>query len=221
MTQLMTLDQALDLVKDGDTIMVGGFLGVGTPELLIDGLVARGTKDLTLICNDSGFPEIGVGKLVMTGQFKKIIASHIGTNKETGRQMMAGETEVVLVPQGTLVEQIRSAAYGLGGVLTRTGLGTAVEAGKDIITVDGVQYLLEKPLHADVALLFANKVDKYGNMVYHGSTRNFNHVMAGAADISIVQADEIVEIGELDQNSVHTPGVFVTHIVDGGTSHER
>lgn len=221
MNKQISLDQALDLIKDGDVLMIGGFLGVGTPELLIDGLVARGTKDLTLICNDSGFPEIGVGKLVMTKQFKKIIVSHIGTNKETGRQMMAGETEVVLVPQGTLVEQIRSAAYGLGGVLTRTGLGTAVEEGKDIITVDGVEYLLEKPLHADVALLFANKVDKYGNMVYHGSTRNFNHVMAGAAAISIVQADEIVEIGELDQNSVHTPGVFVTHIVDGGTSHER
>lgn len=216
MNKVISLEQAVSLVKDGDVVMIGGFLGVGTPERIIDALVAKGTKDLTLICNDSGFVDKGVGKLVVNKQFKKIIASHIGTNKETGRQMIAGETEVVLVPQGTLIEQVRAGGYGLGGVLTATGLGTKVEEGKDKVVVDGKEYLLEKPLRANVALLFANKVDKYGNMTFHGSTRNFNNMMAAAADITIVEACEVVEIGELDPDTVHTPGVFVNHIVDGG-----
>jgi acetate CoA/acetoacetate CoA-transferase alpha subunit len=216
MNKVISISDAINKVKDGDVIMIGGFLGVGAPELLIDALVESGKKELTLICNDSGFIDKGPGKLVVTKQFKKIIASHIGTNKETGRQMLAGETEVVLVPQGTLVEQIRCAGFGLGGVLTATGLGTEVEKGKDKILVDGKEYLVEKPLKADIALIFANTVDKYGNMNFHGSTRNFNHMMASAADITIVQADKIVEIGELDPDTVHTPGVFVNYIVDGG-----
>lgn len=216
MNKIIGIEEAVAKVKDGDVVMIGGFLGVGSPEKLIDALVAKGTKDLTLICNDSGFVDKGVGKLVVTKQFKKVIASHIGTNKETGRQMMEGETEVVLVPQGTLVEQIRAAGYGLGGFLTHTGVGTKVAEGKQLITLNGKEYLLEEPLHANVALIFANTADKAGNLNYHGSTRNFNPIMASAADITIVEALKIVEVGEMDPDSVHVPGVFVNYIVDGG-----
>ena len=216
MNKTIDIQKAVDMIKDGDTIMIGGFLAVGAPLKLIDAMVKKGLKDLTLITNDSAFMDKGVGKMIVNKQIKKIITSHIGTNKETGRQMMAGETEVVLVPQGTLVEQIRAGGYGLGSVLTATGLGTEVEKGKEKIAVDGKEYLLEKPLKADVALIFGNKVDEYGNIHYYGSTRNFNNMMASAADLTIVEAVDIVKIGDLDPNSVHTPGVFVDYIVDGG-----
>jgi len=218
MDKLISLEKAVSLVKDGDTVMVGGFMANGTPEKLLDALLAAGTKNLTLICNDTAMPDKGVGKLVVNKQFRKIIATHVGLNKETGRQMSAGETEVDLVPQGTLAERIRAAGFGLGGILTPTGLGTLVEEGKEKITVDGKEYLLEKPLFADVALLYARKVDKSGNMVYKGSENNFNNVMAAAAKITIVEAGELVDAGELDPNAVATPGVFVNHIFDGGAS---
>lgn len=216
MSKLISLNEAASKIKDGDIIMIGGFLGVGCPEKIIDALCASGAKDLTLICNDSGFIDKGPGKLVVNKQFKKIIASHIGTNKETGRQMLAGETEVVLTPQGTLIEQIRCAGFGLGGVLTKTGLGTEVEKGKQKVVVDGEEFLLEKPLKADVAIVFANRVDHFGNMNFHGATRNFNEIMATAADLTIVEAGELVEVGELHPDHVHTPGIFIDYIVDGG-----
>ena len=216
MNKVISMAQAISLIKDGDTVMIGGFMANGSPEKLIDALVAAGTKNLTLICNDSGLPDKGAGKLVVSKQFSKIIASHVGLNKETGRQMSVGETQVELVPQGTLVEQIRAAGYGLGGVLTATGIGTLVEEGKQKVTVDGKEYLLEKPLRADIALLYAAQVDKAGNMKYKGSENNFNHVMASAAKITIVEAAQLVEIGEIDPNAVGTPGVFVNYIVDGG-----
>ena len=216
MSKVISIEQAAALVKDGDTIMVGGFMADGTPERLMDALVAKGVKDLTIICNDTGFVDKGVGKLVVNKQFRKIIASHVGLNRETGRQMSAGETEVDLVPQGTLAERVRAAGYGLGGILTPTGLGTLIEEGKEKITVGGKTYLLELPLHADVALLYAHKVDKAGNMVYKGSGNNFNNIMAPAAKVTVVEATEIVEIGELDPNAVVTPGIFVNHIVKGG-----
>ena len=215
MNKQISIEEAVSKIKDGDTIMVGGFLAVGTPESLIDALVEKGVKDLTLICNDTGFVDKGVGKLVVNKQFKKIIASHIGTNRETGRQMVEGETEVVLTPQGTLVEQIRAGGNGLGGILVKTGLGTDIQKGKEVITVDGEDYLLEKPMRADVALLFANKADEQGNLWYHGTTRNFNTVMATAADWVVVEADEIVPVGELAPNDVVVPGVFVHNIVQG------
>ncbi|HNZ14836.1 MAG TPA: CoA transferase subunit A [Anaerolineaceae bacterium] len=215
MNKRITIEEAVSKIKDGDTIMVGGFLAVGTPESLIDALVAKGVKDLTLICNDTGFVDRGVGKMVVNKQFKKIIASHIGTNRETGRQMVAGETEVILTPQGTLVEQIRAGGNGMGGFLVKTGLGTEVQKGKQIINVDGEDYLLEKPMRADVAILFANKADENGNLWYHGTTRNFNTVMATAADWVVVEADEIVPFGELSPNEVVVPGVFVHNIVQG------
>jgi len=219
MNKIISIEDAVSKIKDNDVVLMGGFLGVGSAHKCIDELVRQQTKGLTLVCNDSGFPDIGVGKLVMSKQFSKVIASHIGTNKETGRQMMEGETEVELVPQGTLVEQIRAAGYGLGGVLTKTGLGTKVEEGKQTIVVDGETYLLEKPLRGNVALIYANKVDKFGNMVFHGAARNFNTIMASAADIVIVEADEIVEVGELDPDFIHCPGIFVDYIVDGGATH--
>ncbi|MCL2557864.1 MAG: CoA transferase subunit A [Treponema sp.] len=218
MDKVITLEQAISLIKEGDTVMVGGFMANGTPVKLLDALLASGVKNLTLICNDTATPENGVGRLVVNKQFKKIIATHIGLNKETGRQMSAGETEVELVPQGTLAERIRAAGFGLGGILTPTGLGTLVEDGKQKITVDGKEYLLEKPLFADVALLYGRKVDKAGNMAYKGSENNFNNVMASAAKITIVEADELVEIGGIDPNAVGTPGVFVNYIFDGGAN---
>jgi acetate CoA/acetoacetate CoA-transferase alpha subunit len=218
MNKLISIDEAVDMIKDGMTIMVGGFLGCGNPHKIIDKLVEKNVKDLTLICNDSSFPDYGVGKLVVNHQIKKLIASHVGTNPETGRQMNAGEMEVVLVPQGTLAEQVRAGGAGLGGILTPTGVGTVIEEGKEKITVDGVEYLLEKPLKADVALIAGQKVDKFGNIVYFGATRNFNTIMATAADIVIVEADEVVEVGDLDPNDVVTSGIFVDYIVDGGAN---
>ena len=216
MHKRVSIEEAIEKIEDGMTIMVGGFLGCGNPHRLIEALAAKGTKDLTLICNDTSFPEYGVGKLVVNKQFKKIIASHVGTNPETGRQMNEKETEVVLVPQGTLAEQVRAGGAGLGGILTPTGVGTVVEEGKEKLTVDGVEYLLEKPLRADVALIAAQKADEYGNLVYFGATRNFNNLMATAAETVIVEVDEVVKVGELDPNEVVTPGIFVSHIVNGG-----
>lgn len=213
MNKIISIEQAVDKIQDGMTVMIGGFLAVGTPELLIDALVKKGVKNLTIIANDTGYPDRGIGKLIVNKQAKKTIASHVGTNPETGRQMNEGEMEVILVPQGTLAEQIRCGGAGLGGFLTPTGLGTIVENGKEIVTVDGVQYLLEKPLKADIALLLGSKVDKKGNIYYNEATRNFNPMMATAAETVIVQAEELVEVGEIDPNCVMTPHIFVDYIV--------
>ena len=215
MNKLISIDDAVNMIQDGMTIMFGGFLGVKNPFRMVDALVEKGVKDITLIANDTSFPEIGIGKLIVNKQVKKLIASHIGTNKETGNQMNSGELKVELVPQGTLAERIRAAGAGLGGVLTPTGLGTVVAEGKTIIEADGRKYLLEKPLRADVALIVGAKVDKKGNIRYSKATRNFNPLMATAADLVIVEADEIVEIGEIDPDDVMTPGLFVNYIVGG------
>lgn len=215
MNKVVTVKEAISQIKDGMTVAIGGFLGCGTPHKLVDALVESGVKDLTLICNDTGFVDIGSGKLVVNKQIKKLYASHIGTNKETGRQMTAGEMDVTLIPQGTLAERLRAAGSGLGGVLTPTGVGTVIEEGKQKIDIDGKTYLLELPLKADVALILGHKVDKKGNIVYRGATRNFNTLMATAADMVIVEAENIVEVGEIDQNDVVTPGLFVDYIVGG------
>ena len=203
------------MVKENMAVMVGGFLGCGTPQSLVDEVLVGGTKDLTLICNDTAFPDAGVGKLIVNKQFKKIIVSHIGTNPETGSQMNAGELDVDLVPQGTLAERIRSAGFGLGGILTPTGVGTPVEAGKQKLTIEGKDYLLELPLKADVALIKAYKADKAGNLVYRCAARNFNPLMATAATVVIVEAQQIVETGEIDPDEVMTPGIFVNYLVQG------
>ena len=216
MKKLITVEEASKKIKDGMTIMIGGFLGVGSPELILDKIIEEKTGNLTLIANDTSFPEQNYGKLIVNKLIKKLYTSHIGTNPETGRQMNAKEIEVILTPQGTLVEQIRAAGSGLGGVLTPTGLGTVVEEGKQKIEIDGKTFLLEKPLKADIALLRGAKVDKKGNVYYDLSARNFNPIMAMAADIVIVEADEIVEVGEINPADVVTPHIFVNYIIDGG-----
>ena len=220
MDKVKTMAEAMDCIKDGMTIMSGGFMAVGAPEGCIDMLVARGVKDLTIITSDTGLPDKGSGKLVVNKLVKKVIASHIGTNPETGRQMNAGEIEVELVPQGTLAERIRAAGAGLGGVITPTGVGTVVEEGKQKINLNGKDYLIELPLWADVALIKGAKADKKGNVCYNNAARNFNPIMATAADLVIVEADEIVEVGEINPNDVVTPGIFVDIIVKGGNSNE-
>lgn len=216
MNKVISFEEAVNYIEDGMTIMVGGFLGCGNPHRLIDGLVEKGTKDLTLICNDSSFPDIGVGKLVVNKQIKKLIASHIGTNSETGNQMNSGEMEVNLIPQGTLAEQVRAGGTGLGGFLTPVGIGTVIEEGKEKMEIDGKSYLLELPIRADLALIAGESVDKFGNIVYFGATRNFNQLMAPAADLVIVEAEEVLEVGDIDPNDVDTPGIFVDYIVNGG-----
>lgn len=215
MNKFISIDEAVSKIKDGMTIMVGGFLGCGSPDKLLDALSESNVKDLTLICNDTAFPDKSVGKMVVKKQFKKIIVSHIGTNPETGRQLNEGETIVELVPQGTLAERIRCGGFGLGGILTPTGIGTEVEDEKQRIKVDGKIYLLETPLKADFALLLGSKVDKKGNVFYHATARNFNPLMSMSADNVIVEAEEVVEIGEIDPNAVMTPFTFVDFIVGG------
>ncbi|KGI57054.1 CoA transferase subunit A [Campylobacter sp. MIT 97-5078] len=205
--------EAVALIKDGDSVMMGGFLGCGTAHKCVDALLEAGTKNLTMIGNDTAMADYSYGKLVVAGQLKKVIATHIGTNKETGRLMSEGQLEVDLVPQGTLAERIRAGGYGLGGVLVTTGLGTDAAKGKDIVKIDGKEFLLEKALRAKVALIYATKADKYGNLSYDGTTRNFNVVMAMAADIVIVEVEEFVD-GALDPNQVIIPGVVVDYIVE-------
>jgi acetate CoA/acetoacetate CoA-transferase alpha subunit len=215
MNKVKEIDEVMEYIKDGMTIMIGGFMGVGTPELFIDEMVKRGVKDLTIIGNDTGYPDRGIGKLIMNKQVKKVITSHIGLNPETGRQMNNKEIVVQLVPQGTLAEQIRCGGAGIGGFLTETGVGTIVEEGKQKIKIADSEYLLELPVRADIALIRGSIVDKQGNVFYNGATRNFNPLMAAAADLVLVGAEEIVDIGELDPNHVMTPGIFVDYIVGG------
>jgi len=213
--KIISIDEAANMVKEGMTIMVGGFLANGTPETLIDALVEKNVKNLTLICNDTGFPDKGVGKMVVNKQFKKMIVSHVGTNPETANQMNSGETEVVLTPQGTLAEKVRCGGNGLGGFYTPTGIGTEVAEGKEIRVINGKEYMFETPLRADVALLRASVADKKGNMIFNKTMKNFNPIMATAADLVIVEADKIVEVGEIDPEHVMCSGIFVDYIVGG------
>lgn len=214
MSKFISLEEALSKVKDGMTIMVGGFLGNGTPETIIDALSKSGVKDLTLICNDTAYPDKGVGKLLCNKQFKKLIVSYIGATPQAVEQMNAGDIEVEFVPQGTLAERVRAGGSGLGGFLTPTGLGTVVAEGKQIINVDGKDYLLEKPLHADVALLGASVADETGNLYYNGTSKNFNPLMAAAADVVIVEPQKMVKTGEIKPEDVHTPSILVDYILE-------
>ena len=210
----LTADQAAALVPDGATVMIGGFLGVGSPRRVIDALVARGAKGLTVIGNDTGRPELGIGRLVVAGCVARAIVSHIGTNPVTQQKMLAGEMAVDLVPQGTLAERIRAGGAGLGGILTPTGVGTVVAEGKQVIAVDGRDYLLEMPLRADVALLHCYEADYYANLTYRLTAQNFNPLMAMAADTVIAEPDEVVPIGVIPPDHVRTPGILVTHLVE-------
>ena len=211
MSKQITIDQAVEMIKDGQTVMIGGFLAVGSANRIIEAMVKAGKKDLTIICNDTAYPEIGSGLLVASGCVKKCIVSHIGTNPITEKKMKAGEIEVELVPQGTLAERIRIGGAGIGGFLTTTGLGTLAEEGKRKIEVEGKEYLLELPLRADVALIGASVADKYGNLIYRGTSQNFNPMMATAADLVIAEAKESVE--NLAPEAIKTPYLFVDYIV--------
>ena len=212
MKKIVSAKEAVKKIKDGATVMIGGFLSCGVPDKLIDALVEQNTKNLTMICNDTSYPDADKGKLIVNKQIKKLITTHIGTNPETGRQMNTGEIDVELTPMGTLVERIRAKGAGLGGVLAPTGVGTIVENGKKTMEVDGKKYIFEKPIGADFALIYGTKVDRFGNVSFYGTTRNMNTVMATAADTVIVQADEIVD--EIDPNEVVIPGIFIDCIVE-------
>ncbi|NMB01713.1 MAG: CoA transferase subunit A [Firmicutes bacterium] len=211
MVKVITSDQAAAMVNDGDTILVGGFLAVGSPETICDALVRRNVRNLTLICNDTGWPDRGVGKLIMNKQFKKVYASHLGTNRETGRQMSEGELEVELNPQGTLIERIRAGGMGLGGFYTPTGVGTPVAEGKEVRVINGREMIFETPLRGKIAFLKAFIGDKKGNLRYQATGRNFNPEMAFAADIVVAEVDHLVDF--MDPDDVVTPGVLVDCIV--------
>lgn len=224
MAKITTINEAVALVKDGMTIMVGGFLGCGAPDKLMHALAESGVKDLTVICNDGGLPSVrmlGLQEVIHNGQVKHLVATHIGMNKEVGQMMNEGTMKVTLVPQGSLAEKIRAGGYGLGGVLTPTGLGTPVGVDsedvngekKQSIVIDGKEYLLERPVRADIAFIYGSVADKYGNVKIHGTARNFNTVMAAAADTVICQADEVVEM--IDPDEVLIQGVLVDYIVGG------
>ena len=219
MPKFVSVQEAAAQVKDGMTVMIGGFLGCGSPHNVINAILESGAKDLTIIANDSPKPGFGLASLIDNHRVKRLIASHVGMNQNVADQMNAGEMEVILTPQGSLAEMIRAGGGGLGGVLTQTGLGTPVEDSPLVdrkIEIDGKDYLLMKPLHADVALLGAAKADKAGNVWYKGTGRNFNPLIATAADVVICEADTVVEIGEIEPENVVTQGIFVDYIVDGG-----
>jgi len=213
MKHALSATEAAGLISDGATLLIGGFMGVGSPHRMIDALVARGVRGLTVVANDTARPGVGIGKLITAGAVAKLLTSHIGLNAETQARMIAGEIEVELVPQGTLVERIRAGGVGLGGVLTPTGLGTEVEEGKQIVEVLGKRYLLETPIRGDFALIAAHRSDYIGNLDYSLTAHNFNPIMALAADTVIAEAEMIVPVGVIPPDAVKTPGVLVDHIL--------
>ena len=206
-------EAAASLIPDGASLMIGGFMGVGTPERLIDAIVARGTRDLTVIANDTALPGKGIGKLISAGAIRHVIASHIGLNPETQAMMISGEITCELVPQGTLIERIRAGGVGLGRVLTPTGIGTEVEAGKRVIEIEGKPYLLETPLKADFALIGAWQADYIGNLNYLLTAHNFNPIIAMAGATVIAEPEAILPVGLIPPDAVKTPGVLVDHLV--------
>ncbi|HHU22178.1 MAG TPA: 3-oxoacid CoA-transferase subunit A [Clostridiales bacterium] len=213
-SKVVSPSEAAKLLRDGMTVMMGGFTNVGSANKFVLEMVKSGLKDITLISNDAGNDKFdGIGTLICQKRVKKLIASHAGLNPQVAVQMNAGELEVELVPQGTLAERIRCGGTGLGGVLTPTGIGTVVAEGKQIINVNGKDYLLETPLRADVAVIKAWKADEFGNLVYRRAARNFNPMMAMAADIVIAEVEEVVPVGEIDPDMVMTPGVCVDYVV--------
>jgi acetate CoA/acetoacetate CoA-transferase alpha subunit len=218
MNKIIEQKKFTELLKDGMSIMVGGFMTCGTPEILIDWVLESNVKHLTIICNDAGYPNEGVGKLIRSGQVDKLVASHIGLNPEAGEKMSVGLMKVDLIPQGTLVEQIRAYGAGLGGILTPTGVHTIVEEDKKIIRINETDYLLEEALGADLALIKAHNADLLGNLTYSKTARNFNPMMATAAKITICQATH--ELDEIDPEIVITPHIFIDHLVIGGTLHD-
>jgi len=214
-------EEAVARISDGATIMMGGFGLCGIPENLITALHRRGTKDLVVISNNAGVDDFGIGILLRSRQVRKMIATYVGENKEFERQFLTSELQVELVPQGTFAERIRAGGAGIGGFFTPTGYGTLVAEGKETRTIDGVRYVLERPLHADFAFVKAWKGDRAGNLVYRKTARNFNPVMATAATITIAEVEQLVEPGEIDPDHVVTPGIFVRHILQGKKYEKR
>jgi len=212
----VSVEDAVAMIPDGASLMIGGFMGVGTPERVIDELVRQGKRDLAIIANDTAKPGVGIGKLVDKGQVSRLIASHIGLNPETQKQMIAGRIQVELVPQGTLVERVRAGGSGIGGILTPTGVGTLVEEGKQRIEVKGKAYLLETALEADFALVHAFLADYSGNLSYALTARNFNPVMAMAGKTTIVSAEHVVPVGLISPDHVVTPAPLVDYLVTQG-----
>jgi acetate CoA/acetoacetate CoA-transferase alpha subunit len=213
MRRAISAAEAAVLIPDGASVMFGGFMGVGTATRVVQALVERGVRGLTIIGNDTARPGVGVGRLIEAGCVARAIVSHIGTNPMTQQKMIAGEIEVELVPQGTLAERIRAGGGGLGGVLTPTGVGTTVAEGKQIITVQGREFLLELPIRADFALIHAHEADYNFNLTYRLTATNFNPVMALAADCVIAEPDDVVPVGVLPPDAVRTPGILVHHLV--------
>ncbi|HJV46570.1 MAG TPA: CoA transferase subunit A [Bacillota bacterium] len=212
-SKISTIEAAANYFHDGMTLMIGGFGGVGNPPSLIEAILQKGVCNITLIANDTAFPEIGLGKLITQQRVKKVIASHIGSNPHAGRLMTEGKLEVEFSPQGTLAERVRAGGVGLGGILLDVGIGTIAEDGKQKIEIDGTPYLLELPLTAEVAIVFAKYADPYGNLVYDTSARNFNPLVAMAGDYTIAEVEQIVKLGELGPEEIVTPGVFVDMVV--------
>jgi len=213
MKKALPVDTVVEMIEPGSVLMIGGFMGIGSPHRMIDALVEAGTKDLTVIANDTGKTNYGIGRLIRSGQIKHVIASHIGLNPETQAQMFSGEITGELVPQGNLAERIRAAGFGLGGVLVKTGIGTLVEESKQRVTVNGEDWLLELPLFADYALIHAHQADYLGNLAYQLTATNFNPVMAMAAKKVFCETHEIVPVGMITPNEVITPGAIVTELV--------
>src|SRR6267143_5433438 len=218
---LASAAEAVERIPDGATIMMGGFGLCGIPETLIAALHARGTKGLTVISNNAGIDDFGIGVLLRSRQVRKMISTYVGENKEFERQFLTGELEVELVPQGTFSERIRAGGAGIGGFFTPTGYGTLVAEGKETRTIDGVRYVLEKPLHADFAFVKGWKGDRLGNLLYRKTARNFNPVMATAATVTIAEVEHLVEPGAIDPDHVVTPGIFVRHILKGERYEKR
>jgi len=215
MNKVRTMEEAVSRIEDGASIMLGGFMAVGTPEKLVDAIIKRGVKNLTIICNDAATPGVGAGKFVDAKVIKRYITNHIGLNPVFGKQMREREVEVILTPQGTFAERIRAGGAGLGGFLTPTGVGTLVQEGKEIITIEGKDYLLELPLTADVALIKAHRADRSGNLVFRKAARNFNPLMATACQYVIVEAEHIEDVGTIDPDAVMLPGIFIDAVVQG------
>ncbi len=212
-SKVTSLETVMPLIKDGMTIMFGGFLKLGFAETIIDEIIKKGVKDITIISNDTAYDNVAIGKLICNGQVKKMITSYIGLNATSVNMKNEGTLDVEFCPQGTLAERVRAGGAGLGGVLTQTGLNTIYAEGKDKLTIDGVEYILEKPLKADLSIIKASIGDKAGNLIYKGTSRNFNPLMATAGEVVIVEIDEIKEIGELDPNFIHTPAAYIDYVI--------
>jgi acetate CoA/acetoacetate CoA-transferase alpha subunit len=206
----------LSNLKDGSSLVIAGFLANGTSEILVDAILEMGVKELMIICNDTSFPDKGIGKLIKNKRVRKVITTHIGTNPETQKQYINKEIEVDFVPQGTLIERLRAYGAGLGGILTPVGVGTIVEEGKQKIVLNGKEYLFEEPLSGDISIIKAKWGDEFGNLKYYGTARNFNPVMALAGKKVIAEVENILKVGGMNPNEVETPGIFVDYIVKGG-----